>query len=216
MFLSRRDILRGSAASGAGLLSPLGASAASEPGLGDMAAKAGILYGAAMGSPRKLEPEYVQLLGRQTKLVVTENATKFGTLQPQQGVFDFSEADDIFDYAKMRGKKAHAAALIWNDDNPSWLKGLPGREIERIFDAHIERVVSRYAGRVISWEAVNEPFFPLQGKQGGYRDGPWFAAMGASYIPRALRRVASIDKTAKLVVNEAFCESNHAWGRANR
>jgi endo-1,4-beta-xylanase len=215
--LSRRDMLRGSAASGAGLLLPdVALSAGEPPGLGDIAAKAGILFGAAMDKASELDPAYGQLFNRHTGLIVTENATKFGSLQPNQGVFDFSAADGVFDYAKAHGKKAHAAALIWNDDAPAWLKGRPGREIERIFDAHIERVVSRYAGRVISWEVVNEPFFPLQGKPGGYRDGPWFAAMGSSYIPRALRRVAAIDKSARLVVNEAFCESNHAWGRANR
>lgn len=215
--LSRRDMLRGSAASGAGLLWPgVAHSEGGAAGLGDIAAKAGILFGSTMDKANEADPAYAKLFDRHTKLIVTENATKFSFLQPHQGVYDFSVVDGVLDYAKAHGKKAHAAALIWNDDAPNWLKGRPGREIERIFDAHIERVVSRYAGRFISWEAVNEPFFPVQGKPGGYRDGPWFAAMGPSYIPRALRRVASIDKSARLVVNEAFCESNHEWGRANR
>ena len=40
--------------------------------------------------------------------------------------------------------------------------------------------------------------------------------MGPAYVERAFRRVAAIDRHARLVLNEAFCETNHAWGRAIR
>ena len=106
--------------------------------------------------------------------------------------------------------------LIWNDNAPDWLKRLPGREVERVFDEHIERVCERYAGQLQSWDVVNEPFWPMGGKPGGWRQGPWFAAMGPSYVERAFRRVAAIDKTARLALNEAQCDNDHEWGRSIR
>ena len=40
--------------------------------------------------------------------------------------------------------------------------------------------------------------------------------MGPSYVERAFRRTASIDKTARLTLNEAQCEGDHDWGKAIR
>jgi endo-1,4-beta-xylanase len=96
------------------------------------------------------------------------------------------------------------------------LKRLSSREVERVFDDHIERVVSRYVGKLTAWDVVNEPFWPLDGKPGGWRDGPWYAAMGPAYVERAFRRVAAIDKTARLTLNEAQCDNDHEWGRSIR
>ena len=40
--------------------------------------------------------------------------------------------------------------------------------------------------------------------------------MGPAYIERAFRRVAAIDKTARLALNEAQCDNDHDWGRSIR
>ncbi|MBV8474391.1 MAG: endo-1,4-beta-xylanase [Hyphomicrobiales bacterium] len=85
-----------------------------------------------------------------------------------------------------------------------------------MFDEHIDRVCERYAGALQSWDVVNEPFWPMDGEEGGWRQGPWFAAMGPSYVERAFRRVAAIDKTARLTLNEAQCDNDHEWGRSIR
>ena len=106
--------------------------------------------------------------------------------------------------------------LIWNDNAPDWLKRLSGREVERVFDEHIDASSRRYAGKLYAWDVVNEPFWPMDGKPGGWRDGPWFAAMGPAYVERAFRRVAAIDKTARLTLNEAQCDNDHEWGRSIR
>ena len=40
--------------------------------------------------------------------------------------------------------------------------------------------------------------------------------MGPSYVERAFRRVAAIDKTARLALNEAQCDNDHDWGQSIR
>ena len=40
--------------------------------------------------------------------------------------------------------------------------------------------------------------------------------MGPSYVERAFRRVAAIDKAARLTLNEAQCDNDHEWGRSIR
>jgi endo-1,4-beta-xylanase len=83
-------------------------------------------------------------------------------------------------------------------------------------DRHIDEVVGRYAGRLTSWDVVNEPFFPMHRQEGGYRRGPWLSAMGPGHIARAFRRAAAADPACKLVLNEAFCEQNDELGRSVR
>ena len=106
--------------------------------------------------------------------------------------------------------------LAWNDWPPAWLKTLSQAETERVFDATLERVVPHFAGRIASWDVVNEPFWLGKDRPGTFRPGPWYDSMGIDYIFRAFRRTAALDPFAKLVLNEAWTESDDPVGRAVR
>ena len=110
--------------------------------------------------------------------MTTDTALKFDFLRPSAQKFNFEPADKILAFADAHQIPLRGHTLVWNENAPQWLKGLSGHEIERVFDAHIEKVASRYAGRLHSWDVVNEPFWPLHDKPGGYRDGPWLDGDG--------------------------------------
>ncbi len=212
--ITRRGVLTGAA----GMVAAFhGARAAtSPPTLAEAAAGAGILYGASIGQEAFDDPAYAELYRRETRILTTDVAMKFDWLRPTPERFEFSFADAIVAEAEAHGKLLRGHTLIWNDNAPDWLKRLSGREIERVFDAHIDRVAQRYVGKIYSWDVVNEPFWPMDGEDGGWRKGPWFAAMGPSYVERAFRRVAAVDKAARLTLNEAQCDNDHEWGRSIR
>jgi endo-1,4-beta-xylanase len=211
--ISRRALL----AAGVAVAAPNLAHAAPLPGdLGAAAAASGLLFGASIGQEALDDPAYAELYRRQTRILTTDVALKFDWLRPAPDRFAFTDADAVVGFATVNGKPLRGHTLIWNDRAPDWLKRLSGREVERVFDAHIDRVVERYAGRLYGWDVVNEPFWPIDGKPGGWRDGPWYAAMGPSYVERAFRRVRAIDKTARLALNEAQCDNDHEWGRSIR
>jgi len=217
--LSRRAVLGGLATAGAAAAWPLVGSAGSEAqaaDLGSLGAKAGIIFGASIGAEALSDPAYGALYGAETRIVTTDTALKFWTLRPTPEAIDFRAADAIITFAADRGLKVRGHTLIWNEFNPDWLKRCSAREVERIFDDHIERVVSRYAGRLHSWDVINEPFWPWHKKAGGYRSGPWFEALGPGYIRRALTRTRALDKTARLCINEAHCENENDWGNGIR
>ena len=218
--ISRRALLRGGAAglAGAGLVPAgmAGHAEAAPASLGALAANAGLLFGAAIAPVVFSDPAYARLYADEARLVTTDYSFKFEALRPAPDRFDFTATDALAAFARERRLPLRAHTLIWNENTPDWLRRLPGREVERIFDAHIETVVSRYAGQLHSWDVVNEPFWPDHGKDGGYRDGPWLAAMGPAYVERAFRRVAALDPGAKLCLNEAHCENDNAYGKAIR
>jgi endo-1,4-beta-xylanase len=211
--ISRRAFIAAAAAS---LPSRFAHSAAGRASLGAAAAASGLMFGASIGREALNEPRYAELYRRETQILTTDVAMKFDWLRPTPDRFEFSYADALVRFAVENGKPLRGHTLIWNDRAPDWLKRLSGREVERVFDAHIDRVVERYAGKILAWDVVNEPFWPMDGRPGGWRDGPWFAAMGPSYVERAFRRVAAIDKTARLALNEAQCDNDYDWGRSIR
>ena len=86
----------------------------------------------------------------------------------------------------------------------------------RLLDTHVEETVGRYAGRIHSWDVVNEPIWPDHRAPGGLRKGPWYNALGPDYVARALRRAAAADPKARLVINEAFTERGDPLGLAVR
>lgn len=192
------------------------AAASSAPSLAQAARAGGLIYGASIDAAAFDDPAYAALYRDEADILVTDVALKFDWLRPSRDRFEFGPADAIVDAARQTGKMARGHTLIWNDNTPDWLNRLSGAEIERVFDAHIETVVSRYAGRLQSWDVVNEPFWPMHGEPGGWRKGPWYAAMGPSYVERAFRRAYAVDKTARLTLNEAQCDNDHEWGRAIR
>lgn len=211
--ISRRSFAAGAAAS---LCPAIGRSAPVSIDLGAAAAAGGLLFGASIGQEAFGDPAYAELYRRQTRILTTDVAMKFDWLRPSADRFDFSYADAVVDFAAANGRPLRGHTLIWNDRAPDWLKRLSGRETERVFDAHIDRVVGRYAGKIYAWDVVNEPFWPMEGETDGWRKGPWFAAMGPAYVERAFRRVAAIDKTARLALNEAQCDNDYDWGRSIR
>lgn len=212
MNLSRRDAL----AAGAAMLVPSAIHAAEPRGLAAVARERGIIYGASIAGDIFREPAYRDLYRRETAIVTTDYALKFDALRPRSPEADFSAADALVDFARDADLLVRGHALIWNDNMPAWVRSLSRREIEALFDRHIEETVSRYAGRLHSWDVVNEAIWPDHNAPRGFRRGPWYDALGPSYVRHAFRRAAVNDRRARLTLNEAFCERNDALGQTVR
>ncbi len=211
---TRREMLALTAGAVAGTVAP--ALAAPEATLKAAASNGGLTFGSAGGDELFTDGPYRQLFTAQAALFTPENALKFDALQPQQNVFNFEPADALVDGARRYGLAVRGHTLAWNDWPPAWLKTLSHADTERVFDAYLERVVPHFAGRVASWDVVNEPFWLGKDKPGTFRPGPWHDSMGIDYIFRAFHRTAALDPAAKLVLNEAWTESDDPVGRAVR
>lgn len=179
-------------------------------------AQAPVLFGSAFDREIFSDTAYADLIAQTCQIAAVENSFKFDWLCPDGPTPDFTATDRLVEFAASRNIALRGTALIWNEWVPSWVSSLSSGEIENAFDRHLDEVVGRYAGRVQGWDVVNEPFFQLHGKDGGYRKGVWLDAMGPGYIARAFKRAAVADPKAQLVLNEAFCEQNDEWGTSIR
>ncbi len=186
------------------------------PSLARAAREAGLTFGAAGGEALFTDGAYRALFNAEAAILTPENALKFSDLQPERGRFAFEAADALVDGARARGLLVRGHTLAWNDWPAPWLRGLSHREIERVFDAHLNAVVPHFASRLQSWDVVNEPFWLGADRPGTLRPGPWADAMGVDYVYHAFARAAALDPHAKLVLNEAFTERSDPVGLAVR
>ena len=190
--------------------------AAADESLGAIAAKNGFIFGAAAGPVIDRDLAYRELYARHARIVTTDVAMKMGTIASQPGPKRFESAERLLQFCASIKIPMRGHCVIWNEWVPSWVRSLSVAERQAFFDSYIEEVVGRYAGRLQSWDIVNEPFWPGHKAPGGYRLGPWYDAFGTGYIRRAFERAATVDKTTKFVLNEAQTERDDDVGHAVR
>jgi endo-1,4-beta-xylanase len=185
---------------------------ASVPSLGAAAANRGVLFGTAFDIESIDTPREAALYRHHARILTTDLSMKFVLLRPAEDQVRWENADRLVDWAAKAGIPLRGHCLIWNEFNPPWLMKLSAQRRAYWLDRHIDEVMTRYAGRLQSWDVVNEPFWPGHGKPGGFRDGPWLDAMGPDYIVRAMKRARAADPTARLAINEAGPEWENPFG----
>ena len=75
--------------------------------------------GAAV-EPYQLEGESGRVLKRHYNSIVAENVMKPISIQPQEGKFDFTEADKIVKFAKKNDMDVRFHTLVWHSQVPEW------------------------------------------------------------------------------------------------
>jgi endo-1,4-beta-xylanase len=220
--LDRRGFLTaGMAALGSGALSAAGTGGrASETiVLRQLAAEKRLIYGTTI-SAKQIETDrpFVGLVLRQAGLVVAENEMKWQFIsQGAPGDDDYGPADTIANFARDNNLVLRGHNLLWYHRTPSWYFDLPSRqEQERAVVKHIEELAGRYRGRVHSWDVVNEPIQPKDGRPDGLRTGVFLETLGPDYLDLAYRTAREVDPQALLVINEYDIELDAPEQEARR
>lgn len=220
--LTRRDFARMAAATGlsAGLSSGLRGWGETLPGdaskisisgadsIRAHAAAAGLLAGCAV-VPQLLDlnadtsDPYTRTVMEQANILVAENSMKWSSLRPTASTYEFGPSDKLFDFAAKYGQAVRGHNLCWHEQLPSWFGSVATKDNARsLLTQHIETVAGRYAGKVQSWDVVNEAVHVEDGRADGLRKSPWLDLIGPDYIELAFTTAAKADPKAKLTYND--------------
>ena len=105
-----------------------------------------------------------ELLESQFSAMVSENQSHFHGLEPREGVFNFTTADQIFNYGVENDMVVRLHALWFYPGTPAWVFTQPGGGpvsedvFRKGFERYIKTVVSHYKGKVKYYDVVNELF----------------------------------------------------------
>jgi endo-1,4-beta-xylanase len=137
--------------------------AAPEHSLREAARGAGMLIGAAVRPAQLSEAAYASTLVREFNMLEPEDALKWEVVHPERQSFDFSQADQIVDFATRHGMKVRGHTLVWHRQNPKWLTegNYTSGELAEILEKHIKTVVGHCRGKIFAWDVVNEAFDEL-------------------------------------------------------
>lgn len=175
--------------------------------------------GAAV-EPNQLEGKSGQVLKRHYNSIVAENVMKPISIQPEEGKFNFKEADKIVKFAKKNDMDVRFHTLVWHSQVPDWFfidqKGNKMTEetnpkqreknkkllLQRL-EKHIKTIVKRYKNDVDSWDVVNEVIDEYASNEQKLRESPWYQITGTDYIKVAFKTAKKYaKKDAKLYIND--------------
>ena len=213
MFLEQLGAL-GLAASTLGRAS---AEAANVP-LQRLAAKKGLMFGSCLALKYFAQSSaYQDLFLEQCDLATPELQMKWSSLSSQPGVYDFAAADQFVAFCSNHRVKVRGHTLVWHDALPSWVAPqLTTANGAEVMNRHIRQVAGHFAGKLYSWDVVNEVLDPASHRPDGLRDTPWLQNCGAGYLDLAFRAAAAADPHALLVWNENYLEVSNGFGQAKR
>jgi endo-1,4-beta-xylanase len=188
------------------------------PALSRLAEARGLLFGFAIRAGRLLsDADYAAFVVRQADILVPENACKWESLHPQPDRYDFSRLDQVADFAAGHGLRLRGHNFCWHRALPDWVERITGpAAVRAVLEAHIATVAGRYAGRMHSWDVVNEPIQPTDGLPGGLRDTFWYRSLGPGYIDLAFAAARRADPKALLCINDYGLENDDGGGPARR
>lgn len=142
------------------------------------------------------------LLKKHVNWLVAENAMKPVSIQPTEGNFNWTQADQLVEFAKANNMDIRFHTLVWHSQVGDWFfKDLEGKPmvdetddvkreankkllLERL-DTHVRTIVSRYKDDIKSWDVVNEVIEP--GDPDGMRASEWYKVTGTAFIETAFR-----------------------------
>lgn len=217
--INRRDFIRELGAIGLAQWArmPAIAQAATVP-LQQLAMEKGLLFGSCLALKYFVQsPAYQQLFLAQCSIATPEVHMKWSSMSSQPGVYDFGQADSFVAFCVTNRVRVRGHTLIWHDALPTWAGPqltAAGGQVTMV--AHIRKVAGHFAGKLYSWDVVNEVLDPGSNRPDGLRDSPWLRSCGVDYMEQAFRATAAADPNALLIWNENYIEVSNGFGNAKR
>lgn len=110
------------------------------------------------------DDEITAMYNHHYNVVSAENSMKPMYISPRKGVYNFTNADMLIDWAQSNGIAVHGHTLIWHSQSSNWVnrdesgKPLTREEAKANMEDYINNVAGHFKGKVVSWDVVNEAF----------------------------------------------------------
>ncbi|GAB3795968.1 endo-1,4-beta-xylanase [Micromonospora zhanjiangensis] len=166
------------------------------------AERSGRYFGAAMGGDRLNDNGFLTIANREFDMMTAVNEMKPDATEPNQGQFNFSAGDAIYNWAVSHGMRVRGHTLAWHAQQPRFWANLSGSALRSAMISHINGVMAHYKGKLAYWDVVNEAF-----AENGSRRSSNLQATGNDWIEVAFRTAKAADPGVKLCYNDYNIEN---------
>ena len=189
---------------------------AAPAGLAQLAAAKGLRFGSASDVEIGAAPAaYAAAFTRHCALMAPNMG--WHRTGPLPGATKPAWEDPNVAFAGKHAMRLTGAHLLWHKALPPYfLDAEPGAVARALTETHITLMARRYAGRVFSWNVVNEAIDTESGTADGLRRSPLLAKLGPGYITEAFHAARAADPTALLAYNDTQFEMDTAYHAARR
>jgi endo-1,4-beta-xylanase len=175
--------------------------------LRSLAANIGLQIGSAI-IPQDIEtPSFAAIASSQFSVVTPGNAMKWQVVEPTEGTFDWSQADQLVAFAQANHQLVRGHTLLWHSQLPTWLTDgvangtISNAQLTNLLHQHITTEVSRYKGKIWQWDVANEFFTDTNPSQIN-PDDFWISHLGPGIIGQAFVWAHQADPHALLCYND--------------
>lgn len=159
-----------------------------------------------------------QIAAAQFNSITPEYELKANNIAASEGVYDFTAADRVVDWAIANGMDVRGHALVWHEATPDYFLQGTRAQIRTRLEDYVTAVVDHFKDRIKVWDVVNEvvsvDIYNGASGIGPDRDTAWLRAVGnADYIDWAFRAARAADPDAVLFLNDYNTENpiKRAW-----
>jgi GH35 family endo-1,4-beta-xylanase len=129
----------------------------------------------------------------------------------------FTQSDNFVNAAHNSGFKTHGHVLLWHSQNSAWIRAIAGETDKtaalEAMKSYLTQVVSRYKGKIYSWDILNEAFpdgvnagadwTMSMRKTGDFQaPNPWYVAIGSDFVYEGFLAARQADPNAILYYND--------------
>ena len=159
--------------------------------------------------------DQIAIVRSQHNSVTAEYEMKADQIAPTEGVYDFTAADRIVDFAIANGMEVRGHALLWHKTTPDYFLTGTKAQMKAKLESYVTAVMTHFKGRVKTWDVVNEVITDnANDSTAPYRNSNWYQAVGsAEFIDWAFNAARAADPDAKLHINEYGTELAGKLGR---
>jgi endo-1,4-beta-xylanase len=157
--------------------------------------------GAALNSAQieEKEPNAAVLVPQQFSSITSENVMKAEVIHTDWDKYDFNLADKFVAYGKKNKMFVVGHTLVWHSQLAPFINNSISKDSFKLYMInHINTVAKRYAGKVQSWDVVNEAL----NEDGTLRQSIYLEKIGEDYIRMAFELAAKADPKAELYYND--------------
>lgn len=105
------------------------------------------------------DPAYAKIAAsKEFSQVTHENTLKWESVEPQPGVFNFTQAEKLVKWAKKNKKDIRGHTLVWHSQLPPWVaaNNYTPKELKAVLKRHVQTVARHFRGQIKWWDVVNE------------------------------------------------------------